>query len=957
MSKRLLRLFVASACMLALAAPAAAQIYTGRIEVTAVDTTGAILPGVAVDISGPRDATATTDARGQAVFLNLPPGTYTVTARLSGFADYVNRNVPVVAGGTIPLRAALGIAGVTQELEITAETPVIDPKRVATSTNVTYEELQQVPSSRDPWVVLQTVPGIIVDRVNVGGAESGQQSNYQAKGASGGENTWTIDGVPITDMSALGASPTYYDFDMFQELQVTTGGADPQSATPGAALNMVLKTGSNTPRGSARWYYENESMQANNLPSDLRAALGGVTGKGNRIDEYTDYGFELGGPLWRDRLWAWGAFGKTDVTLRTLADTPDQTILENYSFKATGQASQNVRGGFTFYRGEKLKYGRSAGPTRPPATTWDQGGPMNLYNGEVNLVMRDNFFVTARQAYIDGGFFLTPQGGLDTKMIFADDAGIGRFSWYEYRTIRPQWNTQIDGNHFRGRHEFKFGFGYRKADVDSAYTVPGDGIMTFHNGYPNMIAAVTAWNDFTSTTGRYMNAYLSDTLAFDRLTLNLGLRWDRQTSSVRALSQRGNPALPDLLPDLTGNAFDDAVVWNAVTPRIGLTYAITEDRRTIGRLTYAQFSSQMNAGQGGFFSTVGFRGVYFYGVHDANGNQVVDPAELAGRTCTATSTDCSWYGFSISNPGNVSSPIHVVGDYKTPITHEIVVGADRELLPDFGLSANFSWRRFNNSNWRPVVGLRSTNFVQTGVFSTTVDGVGSFSQPFYGILDPAQMPPNRAATEYINREGYWQRFLGFELAATKRLSNRWMGRFAFSVNDHREYFDSPEGIQNPTPTRGSPNKHGGQVMRQTGGSGKSGIFMLLPKYQFILTGMYQAPWGINLATNVNSRQGYAMPYAQTNVPTGGSLLGPLQEVLLVDNVDDFRLPGAATVDLRLGKEFAFNRTRFNVDLDVFNALNSNTVLGRQYDMRLTSRNNVLEIMNPRILRVGLRFGF
>ena len=76
------------------------------------------------------------------------------------------------------------------------------------TTSVSYEELQQIPSSRDPWVVLQTVPGIIVDRVNVGGAESGQQSNYLAKGAVGSDNTWNIDGIPITDLAATGSSPT-----------------------------------------------------------------------------------------------------------------------------------------------------------------------------------------------------------------------------------------------------------------------------------------------------------------------------------------------------------------------------------------------------------------------------------------------------------------------------------------------------------------------------------------------------------------------------------------------------------------------------------------------------------------------------------------------------------------------------------------------------------------------------
>ncbi|MBA2301118.1 MAG: TonB-dependent receptor plug domain-containing protein [Acidobacteria bacterium] len=326
---------------------------------------------------------------------------------------------------------------------ITGVSPVINPKNTATTTNVSYAELQRIPSARDPWVVLQTVPSVVVDRVNVGGAESGQQSNYTAKGAVTTENTWSIDGIPITDMSALGSSQGYYDFDMFQEIAVTTGGADAQSATPGVGLNFVLKSGSNTPHGSTRVYFENESMQSKNLPEELRFLLGGTTGKGNRIDEYRDYGFELGGPLFRDRLWAWGAFGKTDVTLLTLANTPDRTQLENYSFKATGQATRDLRGSFTYFRGEKLKFGRSASPARPPETTWNQGGPTEVFKGEANYVVGNNLFVTGRYAHVKGGFFLTPQGGLDTKLIFADDEGIGRAAGTNSgRTARsriPRW--------------------------------------------------------------------------------------------------------------------------------------------------------------------------------------------------------------------------------------------------------------------------------------------------------------------------------------------------------------------------------------------------------------------------------------------------------------------------------------------------------------------------------------
>ena len=944
MKFRIARLLVVAIAIFAFATPSSAQVFTGRIDVTVVDTTGAVLPGVTVDVTGPRNRTAVTDASGEAHFLDLPPGTYAVAAKLQGFGDYINRNVPVVTNASVPLKATLGVAGLTTTVEVTGEAPTIDPKKMTTTTNVTYEELQNVPSSRDPWVVLQTVLSVVVDRVNVGGAESGQQSNYRAKGAGSGDNTWNIDGVPITDMAALGASPTYYDFDMFQEMAATTGGADLTNATPGVSLNMVLKSGSNTPHGSARIYFENEDMQANNMPDDLKARLGGVSGKGNRIKEYIDYGAEFGGPIFRDRLWAWGAYGKTDITLLTLANTPDQTILDNRSFKATGQATQDVRLSYTFFRGDKLKYGRGAGPTRPPETTWNQSGPTALHKGEANFVASDSLFLTGRFGYVDGGFALTPQAGLGTNW-YIDDSGTHRGSFYEYATTRPQYNAAGEGNFFRGRHEVKFGFGWRTADVDSTTTVPGNGIISYHDGYPNMVAEVTAWNHSTSAKAVYNHAYIGDTLTWDRLTLNVGVRWQRAAASVNAFSQKGNPGSP-LLPDVSGKARDNVLVMNAITPRVGVTYALDESRRTLLRASYGTFASQLNATAGNFLSTVSYRGIYYYNVVDLNGNKYVDPAELAGKS------PGNWYGFDINNPGNVSDPIHSVGDYKAPITHEVQLGLDRELMANFGVSGTFTWREFTNFNWRNN-GVVGTDYVQIATLEGSQAPIGSYSTPIYGST---RVPANRAATTFRSRDGYSQRYLGFELAATKRLSNRWMARFGFSTNDHREYFDSPAAMTDPTPTPNSPNKDGGHVIVQSSGSGKSGIYQVLPRYQFVATGMYQAPWGINLAGNMVTRQGFSTPYFRNLVPAADPLASR-KTVLLVDDVAAERLPAVTSLDLRLGKEFAVSRLRFNVDIDFFNALNSATVLGRQYNLRLTTADQVLEIMNPRVLRLGLRVNF
>src|SRR5262245_33015692 len=255
------------------ASTASAQVFTGRVDVTIEDATGGRLPGVNVDLTGPVGQSQISDAEGQAHFLNLPVGTYTVKASLSGFNPFTNSSVQVATGAGTPLAIKMSVAGTAETVNVSAATPIVDIRRETTTTNVTLEELQNIPTARDPWVVMQTVPTIYVDRVNVGGSESGQQSNYIGKGSVVTDNTWSIDGVPITDMGATGSTPSYYDFDMFQEMAITTGGADAQNPTPGVQLNLVLKKGGNTAHGNARFYGENQDLQSNNLSSSVAQEL------------------------------------------------------------------------------------------------------------------------------------------------------------------------------------------------------------------------------------------------------------------------------------------------------------------------------------------------------------------------------------------------------------------------------------------------------------------------------------------------------------------------------------------------------------------------------------------------------------------------------------------------------------------------------------------------------------
>ncbi len=938
---------------LMIAVPASAQIATGRIEVTAVDATGAVLPGVTVELTGQQMATAVTGTAGVARFLSLAPGTYQVRATLQGFSEYLNKSVEVVAGGNVQLSAKMTVAGVKEQVQVTAETPVIDTKKTSDSTNVTLAELQNVPTARDPWVVLQTVPGIITDRVNVGGSESGQQSGYQAKGASGADATWSMDGIPITDMAATGASSVYYDFDMFQEMNVTTGGSDMTSSTGGVHLNFVLKSGTNTPHGSTRVYFENDGMQSNNMDPALATALGSPNGKGNRTQQYADYGFEVGGPIVKDRLWGWGSMGKTDVRIVTIRQTPDRTILKNAGFKLTGQVTRNLRAGFTYFYANKNKFGRSASATRPPATTLDQKGPSKFSKFEANYVVGNDLFLTVRGAHFPTGFQLDPEGGLNAQ-IYQDDSGMWHGSYWNYKSDRPQNTVEAEGSFFKGNHEVKFGYSWRKVSVNSSSQTPGNQIITYYNGYPDLIAGVASYWA-SAATAHYKALWAGDTMTADRLTLNAGIRFDWQDDGTQAVSEPAVPGFEQYLPAIQSVAVPNAVKWNSASPRIAVTYALDQSHKTLLRASYALFASQLANGTSSQISTVQYRYISFSAV-DTNGNGLADPNEINYNDIL------SWTGFDINNPGQLSTPINTIHDYKVPKTHEILFGVDHELMPNFGLSATFTYRRMVDFNWTPRIGVRSGDYVQVGTLTGSgLPGGSSYSVPYYAV-DPSMLSPGALAggTELTARQGYHQRYMGLEVSATKRLSNRWMARLGFSTNSHREYFTDPAtAIQDPTPGPSNPLVNGGYVVTASSGSGKSGIYQLLPKFQFIANGMYQAPYGIDLGFNLLTRQGFGQPWYQSHVATG-DLFGTNKNVLLVSDVGANRLPTVTTFDFRLGKVFKVSRADINFDLDIFNLFNSGTVLGRQYDKRLTGPtgfDQVLEIMNPRIMRIGLRVNF
>ena len=312
MRVRFTAVFAALALLLG-ASSARAQSQTGEIFGKVTDESGAVLPGVVVTLTGPallQPLNATTSATGSYQFPSITVGTYNLKFELAGFKTIVQEAIQITVGFSANISPQLGVSAVQEVVTVTSETPAVDTKQTGTRQTFTLEQLQSIPSARDPWVILQQTAGIAMDRENIGGNMSGQQSNYVSRGANPTNNKWSLDGVDITDMSATGASPAYYDFDSFQEMTITTGGVDVTQQTGGVGINLVTKSGTDKFRGSSRYYVTDESVQANNIGDDLRRQ--GAT-SGNPIQNIKDYGVEVGGPLYRGRAWVWGGIGKQTV--------------------------------------------------------------------------------------------------------------------------------------------------------------------------------------------------------------------------------------------------------------------------------------------------------------------------------------------------------------------------------------------------------------------------------------------------------------------------------------------------------------------------------------------------------------------------------------------------------------------------------------------------------------------
>jgi outer membrane receptor protein involved in Fe transport len=548
-----------------------AQEQRGSIEGIVKDASGAVLPGVAVTVEGGSGKLETiSGAEGAYRFPSVAPGTYVVSANLQGFKPAKVDAVQVILGEARKVDFSLAVAGLTENVQVTASSTAVDITSSATATNITRDRIDFVPRGRDFTDVVSQAAGA---------TNESQAGGISIDGSSGSENKFIIDGVDTTNPQ-VGTSAVPMRAEFMEQVQVKSAGyAAEFGGSTGGVINAITRSGTNQYHGMflsdfqrRAWGGAQRPILADSLTSDTEF----VYIKPPKDDETRlDPGVSLGGPILRDRLWFFGQYqpGIRD-TKRTVTftngttNTFDQDFRVNYgAINVNGNVGGKLMfkggGNFSPYETKRDLPSQTGRSSLTDAASYLRGtkGSRETYSGSVDYVPSSRFTVSARV-----GRFLTneestgvefpglihefstastPAGLAAIPDSFRRVAGFRSSVLVTDATARNQYTRDsigADATYYlsaKGDHQIKGGIQTEKIgnDVQSGYN--GDRILYYAGrtytavagprtgtyGYFRLLNISTLGEVASRNTALFVQ---DQWRVSNRLTLNLGLRTEHE---------------------------------------------------------------------------------------------------------------------------------------------------------------------------------------------------------------------------------------------------------------------------------------------------------------------------------------------------------------------------------------------------------------------------------------------
>jgi hypothetical protein len=622
----MLRLVALSfAFVLALPLDGFAQTGLGGLRGYVRDEQGGALPGVTVTASSPellQPASGVTNEEGYYRLINLPPGTYVMTADLSGFAPFKREGILLRAGATFAVDITLSLGTLQETVTVSGDSPMVEVLRPGNVLNIDGEFQRAMPlQARRNWSdFLELTPGVISRGFDDG---SGRQV-YFGHSTEHFAHVLQLEGMIASNYHDAQVTYVAMGTDMISDVQVKSGGVDASAPMGvGMVMNVITKSGGNRFSGSAGYAYQPFGWNGNNVGNCSEFITCNPNGTGTPTTaKVNQFDGSVGGPIKKDSLWFFGSLrravsaagiSRTAIEVaRIQAYAPGTELFDNTSeswqpyVKISGRAGANHQ--FNgYYQNDRLLLSGNREYNYEEISAQSTGG--SLYGGKLTSVFSNRLTSTITASYNNKGgsdvSTFESLGNTGPQIIIHREANLqsgvlsgsgrilegGNLQAYNYQPA-SQMMFRGDLTYYRdqwaGDHEFQTGLfaaprstydqethyvndgfvleEHRLRDVNN----PGAGTIPFHRRYQSPTDLITR-----AAVDRNIGFYVQDNWRpTSRLTINAGVRFDHVKRQDNLFNiEREN-------------------AWQ-VGPRIGASYMLTSDAKNIVRASYVRVHEQM----------------------------------------------------------------------------------------------------------------------------------------------------------------------------------------------------------------------------------------------------------------------------------------------------------------------------------------------------------------------------
>ncbi len=949
----------------------------GQASITGVvrDTSGAVLPGVTVEAASPalleKVRSTVASETGQYRIENLRPGVYTVTFSLAGFSAAKREGIELTGSFTATVNAELRVGAVEETITVTGATPVVDVQGTTRQRVLDHEVLDVIPSGRSERNIAVLVPGVSIvggvsaGQQDVGGALNDTQGSLVAHGSRTGNHRITQNGVSMATANGSGQNSSQSaNLAAYQEITVDSAAVNAELATGGPRINYVPRDGGNSFRGVVFGNFANESMQGSNYSDELKSRGLGTPGS---IGNIFDINPGAGGPIRRDALWYFGTvrYNVADnIPAGILANRnafnpavwnydPDPAsrpnnhiVFQDAQLRLTWQAMRKLKVGLTYNHQDTCFCSGAISATIAPEAAVRRRFPRE-YNvlGDWSAPLNNNLLW-------DGAFVrrteYTGQGGMPetaSNMISVTDQALGNLT---YRAISGAIRNSLYGSlyirnavsYITGGHAFKFGYTYGRLTRDDRFFDHTQPVAyRFNNGVPNQITLFATPYDVPFVADQDSGAYIQDRWTIDRLTLSYGVRWDWFKDSFPAQTLGPGPLVPtrnQSFPAAKGVSYMD------LTPKTGLAYDVFGDGKTAVKVTLNKYLQGLGSGNSAADNTFGAalapagRIVLSTTRSWADANRDYVPnCDLTAPGANGECGPMAQNTFGLAFASQNYDPDILEGWGKRVYDWEFSAGVQHELAPRIAVDVAYFRRWFGNFF---LTDNRSTTAADYTAFTLTAPGTDSRlpggGSGVSGIFD---LNPNRVGltdnfVTYARNYGkQTEHFNGFDVTLNARPSGSML--LQGGVSTGRTSTDNCEIAAKV------PEVLFGMTAFGTGNANVWTPLQYCKQQTKFLTQVkmiaaYTVPKvDVQISSTLQSLPGPIMfaNWAAPNAAAAAALGRPLSANaanIQVNLLEPGTLYGdrATWLDFRVGKILRLGRIRSSVNLDLFNALNSNPVL-------------------------------